>query len=97
VVSVALAVERRAPIDTDLEGGRIESLLTEPLVTPIFVGELGPRAREETILDRAGGNPFYINEILESLAESGTLRAVPEPDRPGPPRFALVQRGAEVV
>jgi predicted ATPase len=72
---------------------RMEELARYAQVTPILVGELSPREREELviarfesaadaqvlarqILDRAGGNPFYVNEILESLVERGILAAV---------------------
>jgi predicted ATPase len=68
---------------------RMDELSRNPSVTTILVGELGPRERQELvasrlepeaqplvqqILDRAGGNPFYISEILESLVERGVLQ-----------------------
>ncbi|MSP58873.1 MAG: tetratricopeptide repeat protein [Myxococcales bacterium] len=94
-VEIVIAGTTRAGVpgpETLHEDARIEILLGEPNVSPIFVGELSPRAREgllrarferpddeavaaliRTTLDRAGGNPFYLNEILESLAERGIL------------------------
>jgi predicted ATPase/class 3 adenylate cyclase len=32
----------------------------------------------DQILERAGGNPFYINEIIESLVERGILQTAPD-------------------
>jgi predicted ATPase len=67
---------------------RMAELSRNKAVTSILVGELGLREREELvasrlepeaqplvqqILDRAGGNPFYIGEILDSLTERGVL------------------------
>ena len=48
------------------------------------------------ILDRAGGNPLYINEIIESLTERGIL--VPGRRVEGrPTKLALARRAAEVA
>ncbi len=104
---LALAtVQRGAGDEVDK---RLDALIDEPTVTPIFVGELSPRASAElvrarlerpedpaaaklveAIVERAGGNPFFLQETLESLAERGTLR-VGEGGR-----FALVQADAAV-
>ena len=40
---------------------------------PLRATPTTPQALARQILDRAGGNPFYINEILESLVERGIL------------------------
>ncbi|MGZ3441300.1 MAG: AAA family ATPase, partial [Polyangia bacterium] len=45
----------------------------EELVGGRFYDAADARALMREILDRAGGNPFYINEILESLVERGIL------------------------
>ena len=45
----------------------------EELVSSRFVDANDARALMRDILDRAGGNPFYINEIIESLVERGIL------------------------
>jgi eukaryotic-like serine/threonine-protein kinase len=45
----------------------------EELVQSRFADPADARAIMREILDRAGGNPFYINEILESLVERGIL------------------------
>ncbi|MDB4967501.1 MAG: serine/threonine protein kinase with repeat, partial [Myxococcales bacterium] len=45
----------------------------EELVAGRFVDAADARAIMREILDRAGGNPFYINEIIESLVERGIL------------------------
>jgi serine/threonine protein kinase/predicted ATPase len=104
-----LATVQRDHVDEHDEK-RLENLLNEPNVTPIFVGELGPRARESLMdaqfeapddaavktlinaaLDRAGGNPFHLHEILEALAERGIL------EKGASGRYRLLEPGAEVA
>jgi serine/threonine protein kinase/tetratricopeptide (TPR) repeat protein len=73
---------------------RINALAQSDKVTTILVGELGMREREELvasrfadadaaplmrrILERAGGNPYYITELIDSLAEHGILEPLPD-------------------
>jgi predicted ATPase/class 3 adenylate cyclase len=73
---------------------RIDALAQSDKVTSILVGELGMREREELvasrfadadaaplmrrILERAGGNPYYITELIDSLAEHGILEPLPD-------------------
>ncbi len=45
----------------------------EQLVDNRFVDPVEARPLTQQILDRAGGNPFFINELLESLTERGIL------------------------
>ena len=49
----------------------------------------------DQIAARAGGNPFFINEILDDLAERGTVVADP-PDGPHPGRLRWALRSAPV-
>ena len=90
----------REPIDRSVLGivtgrpdERTEKWALDPLVSTLYVSELGPMERRalvegsfvdpedarpltDRILERAGGNPFFIRELLESLTERGVLEAV---------------------
>ncbi|HEX4457215.1 MAG TPA: AAA family ATPase, partial [Polyangia bacterium] len=46
----------------------------EELVRSRFADPADAHALGTQILDRAGGNPFYINEMIDSLVERGTLQ-----------------------
>ena len=51
------------PLPADTAGSLVDSLLT---------GEL-PRRVRELIVERAEGNPFFVEEVLESLIDAGVL------------------------
>ena len=53
--------------------GELGTREREELVATRFADAAEARALMREIVDRAGGNPFYINEILESLVERGIL------------------------
>ena len=65
----------------------------EELVRGRFA-DAGRRARAgmREILDRAGGNPFYINEIIESLVERGILQPTRATRRSGCAGCAATKR-----
>ena len=51
-----------------LSADAIDELLVDQLGTDPSLGELRPR-----ILERTAGNPFFIEEVVRSLAEEGAL------------------------
>ncbi|MGZ4356509.1 MAG: ATP-binding protein, partial [Gaiellaceae bacterium] len=51
------------PLPADAAGTLVDSLLTTEL----------PRAVRELIVERAEGNPFFVEEVLESLIDAGLL------------------------
>ena len=54
----------------------------EELVASRFVDPVAARPLLDQILDRAGGNPFFIEELVESLLERGVLAEdVAQPER----------------
>src|SRR5262249_24015574 len=65
----------RTPVVTSILVGELGPAEREELVLGRFQAPQSAEARSaaKRILDRAGGNPFYINEILESLVERGVL------------------------
>jgi class 3 adenylate cyclase len=66
----------------------------EELVQSRFADPADARALGQEILDRAGGNPFFIHEIIESLVERGTLQ--PSPSDPAG-RLRWVRRDEAIL
>ena len=56
--------------------GELGAREREELVVSRFENTADAQALARQVLDRAGGNPFYISEILESLVERGILSHV---------------------
>jgi tetratricopeptide (TPR) repeat protein len=63
----------RSTHNTTILVGELGQKEREELVRARFESAEDASALGGKILDRAGGNPFYINEILESLVERGIL------------------------
>src|SRR5262249_47815395 len=63
----------RNPATTTVLVGELSTREREELVGSRFESRADAEALAQRILDRAGGNPFYVNEILESLVERGIL------------------------
>jgi predicted ATPase len=67
---------------------RYLELLLEPLERPesaLLLSKLLPGAvfdasRQDEILDKAAGNPFYLEEVVRSLMEAGAV--IPRPEKP---------------
>jgi class 3 adenylate cyclase/tetratricopeptide (TPR) repeat protein len=54
------------------------------LLTGALLGSIAGRSRiASAVTERAGGNPFFTEEIVEALAEEGVLRDGTAGDRPG--------------
>jgi serine/threonine protein kinase/tetratricopeptide (TPR) repeat protein len=63
----------RSKHNTTILVGELAKAEREELVRRRFESAEDATALGQKILDRAGGNPFYIHEILESLVERGIL------------------------
>ncbi|MEW5870358.1 MAG: tetratricopeptide repeat protein [Chloroflexota bacterium] len=63
------------PVYTGIELGELPEPAMRSLVTAHLGGELAP-ALMDAILRRASGNPFFIEELAESLRESSHLQMV---------------------
>ena len=48
---------------------------TQRMVESILKTDAIPEELRQYIQEKVGGNPFYLEEMLNSLIESGTLRA----------------------
>ncbi len=67
----------RSPQNTTILVGELGLREREELIRSRFESADDAAALGGKILDRAGGNPFYIHEIVESLVERGILQAAP--------------------
>jgi tetratricopeptide (TPR) repeat protein/class 3 adenylate cyclase len=89
-------------IDALARSDRVTSILVgelgarerEELVLSRFADPADARALGREILERAGGNPFFIHEIIESLVERGTLQ--PSPNDPAG-RLRWVRRDEAIL
>jgi serine/threonine protein kinase/predicted ATPase len=79
----------RNPQVTTILVGELGEREREELVTARFESATDAQALLHQILDRAGGNPFYVNEIIESLVERGILASVDSTGPNGEPQRKL--------
>ncbi len=84
----------------ELSLGELDAESSAALVHARFGGALVPADVEQAVLDRAGGNPYFIGELVEALVErgivtfegEGSLRRVVR--RPGPISLPRTLEGA---
>lgn len=57
----------------ELALGELDAESSAALVRAKFGGALVPAEVERAVLDRAGGNPFFIGELVEALVERGLV------------------------
>jgi adenylate cyclase len=62
---------RQLPLEP-LDAGAVERLLAGLVGTDPSLADLLP-----TVVDRTGGNPFFVEEVVRSLVENGTLTGEP--------------------
>jgi predicted ATPase len=70
----------RHPQVTTILVGELGPREREELIRARFESASDAQALGLQILERAGGNPFYVNEILDSLTERGILSFVETPE-----------------
>ncbi|OQA23287.1 MAG: Adenylate cyclase 2 [Chloroflexi bacterium ADurb.Bin360] len=73
----ALIAERHAARHTDLWLKPLNPLESEALVGNLLRVAILPAELRSHILDRAEGNPFYVEEIVRSLMDTGVIRYDP--------------------
>jgi class 3 adenylate cyclase/predicted ATPase len=73
------------PFSDDESNQMIDELLRNP--------EL-PASLRARILERANGNPFFIEEVIRTLIDNGAL--IPEDSRNGHPRWRVSDRSADI-
>ncbi len=68
-----VAAERFAHRHTDLWLTPLSAAETETLINALLPGDGVPTALKTRILNHAEGNPFYVEEIIRSLLDSGAI------------------------
>jgi predicted ATPase/class 3 adenylate cyclase len=66
---------------TEVELQPLDEAHSQQLLARLLPGAEFTSAAEQEILDKAAGNPFYIEEVVRSLLESGAV--VPDMEQPG--------------
>lgn len=80
-------LHRRHPLTHWLAQLTRERLMSEVALAPLtreevtrmldgILGRAAPHGLAATLFDRTGGNPFFVEEILKSLIESGDMKAL---------------------
>lgn len=72
------AAERYAHPHTDLWLTPLSTAETSALIDALLPGDGIPAALKKRILNHAEGNPFYVEEIIRSLLDSGAIARDPE-------------------
>ena len=84
----------RSPLVTTVLLGELPAAERQQLVAGRFEDEADAAPLVARILETAGGNPFYIHEVIESLLERGVLTPV---TTPAGQRLRWLHRAEELV